>query len=149
MNAWRPGAPVNWDRPGELRTAGGLPAFVVETLGARSGDRRRAVLGYLEDGASGWLVMGSKGGAPRNPAWVHNLAAHPDATVVLPDGERVAVRAERLEGVDLDAAWRRIETEAPEYMAYRSGMRRQMPVIRLRRADQPATPGVMPRLPSA
>ena len=137
MSSWRPGDTVDWDRPGELWTRGGLHAFAVETLGARSGERRRAVLGYLEDGADGWLVMGSKGGAPRNPAWVHNLAAHPDAIVVLPGGERVAVRAEPLEGDDLAAAWRRIEAEAPEYAAYRSRMQRAMPVIRLRRAERP------------
>ena len=33
--AWRPGMPVQWERPGELWTAGGLDAFVLETIGAR------------------------------------------------------------------------------------------------------------------
>ena len=78
--AWRPGDPVDWDRPGELWTAGGLHAFVVETTGAKTGALRRAVLGYLEDGPDAWLVIGSKGGAPTNPAWVHNIAANASAT---------------------------------------------------------------------
>lgn len=132
---WRPGDPVDWERPGELWTAGGLHAFVVETMGARSGQPRRAVLGYVDDGPDGWLVMGSKGGAPRNPAWVHNLAAHPEATVVLADGRRVPVRAHRLEGAELDRAWARVADEAPEYEAYRSRTEREIPIIRLQRRD--------------
>ena len=95
---WRPGEAVDWDHPGELRTSGGLHAFGLETTGARTGSVRRAVLGYLEEGRDGWLVIGSKGGAPRHPAWVANLAARPDATVILADGSRVPVHAERLEG---------------------------------------------------
>ena len=136
---WQPGDPVDWDRPGELWTAGGLHSFVVESVGARTGRTRRAVLGYLEDGPDAWLVIGSKGGAPRNPAWVHNLEGEPDATVVLADGTRLPVRAERLTGADLDRAWGRIADEAPEYVAYRSRTKREIPVIRLR-ADRGADP---------
>lgn len=130
---WRPGDPVDWERPGELWTAGGLHSFVVESIGRQSGRTRRAVLGYLEEGPDAWLVIGSLGGAPRNPAWVHNLADNPDATVVLPDGARVPVSAERLAGEELDRAWERIAEEAPEYVAYRSRTKRPIPVIRLQR----------------
>lgn len=130
---WRPGDIVDWDRPGHLFTAGGLHAFVLESTGARSGDLRRAVLGYLDAEPDAWLVIGSKGGADRHPAWVHNLAKHPDATVVLADGERVSVHAARLSGDELDAAWERIAIDAPEYPVYRSRTSRAIPVIRLRR----------------
>lgn len=133
VNRWRPGDPVNWERPGLLFTAGGLHSFVLETTGARTGMLRHAVLGYLAEDSDAWLVIGSMGGADRNPAWVYNLAAHPDATVVLADGERIGVRAERLSGEELDRAWARVAVEAPEYVAYRSRTRRAMPVIRLRR----------------
>jgi deazaflavin-dependent oxidoreductase (nitroreductase family) len=128
---WRPGDPVNWEQPGELWTAGGLHAFVVESTGKHSGRIRRAVLGYLDEEPDGWLIIASKGGAPTNPAWVYNLADNPDATVVLPDGTRVPVRAERLAGEELDRAWARIAEEAPEYAAYRSRTKRAIPVIRL------------------
>jgi F420H(2)-dependent quinone reductase len=130
----RPGDPVDWERPGELWTAGGLHAFVVETKGARTGRTRRAILGYLEDGPGAWLIIGSKGGSPTNPAWVHNLATDEPATVVMADGTRVAVRGRRLSGDELDRAWERIAKEAPEYIAYRSKTQRSIPVIRLEAA---------------
>ena len=130
---WRPGDPVDWERPGELWTAGGLHSFVLDTIGARTGLVRHAVLGYLDDGSDAWLVIASKGGAPTNPAWVANLAARPDASVVLADGTRVPVHAERLEGDELEEAWRRIAEEAPEYPVYRSRTAREIPVIRLAR----------------
>ena len=134
--AWRPGDPVDWDRPGELWTAGGLHAFVVETTGARSGQLRRAVLGYLEDGPDAWLVMGSKGGAPTNPAWVHNIAANASATIVTADGTRIPVRGERLEGAAEELAWDRLATEAPEFVAYRTRTVRSIPIIRLERSSR-------------
>ncbi len=132
---WRPGDPVDWERPGELWTGGGLHAFVLETIGAQTGLVRHAVLGYLEEETDGWLVIGSKGGAPTNPAWVANLAAQPEATVVLADGTRVPVRAERLAGEELDRAWERIGEEAPEFPVYRSRTSREIPVIRLTRSQ--------------
>jgi len=128
---WRPGDPVDWERPGELWTAGGLHSFVLETIGARTGLVRHAVLGYLDEGSDGWLVIASKGGAPTNPAWVANLAAQPEATVVLADGTRVPVHAERLAVDELEQAWQRIADEAPEYPGYRSRTTREIPVIRL------------------
>jgi deazaflavin-dependent oxidoreductase (nitroreductase family) len=130
---WRPGDPFDLEHPGELWTGGGLHAFVLETTGAKSGLTRHAVLGYLDEGTDGWLIIASKGGAPTNPAWVANLAARPEATVIEADGTRVAVRAERLEGEDYDRAWERIGKEAPEYPVYRARTEREIPVIRLTR----------------
>ena len=75
------------------------------------------------------------GGAPTNPAWVHNLATNPSATVVLADGTRVPVRGERLQGADEEHAWERIATEAPEYVTYRSRTHRSIPIIRLERTE--------------
>src|SRR3990170_1123862 len=132
---WRPGDPVDWARPGELWTGGGLHSFVVETTGAQSGSTRRAILGYLEDGPDAWLIIGSKGGAPTDPAGVHNLEVNPAATVVMADGSRVPVHARRLEGEAEEQVWDRLGSEAPEYLAYRSKTDRPIPVIRLERAD--------------
>ena len=118
---------------GGARTGGGIATLVLETIGAKSGSIRPVLLGYLAEGDSAWLVMASLAGAARNPAWLHNLAAHPDATAVFDGDRRVDVRAESVAGDELTAAWERIAREAPEYDAYRSKTDREIAVVRLRR----------------
>jgi deazaflavin-dependent oxidoreductase (nitroreductase family) len=119
-------------RRGGARTQGGLPALLLETTGAKSGETRHAVLGYLEDGPDAWLVIAALAGAARHPAWMYNLARQPDAVVEFKGGRRVDVRAETLEGDQLAAAWARIGVDAPEFVGYRSKTDRELPVVRLR-----------------
>jgi deazaflavin-dependent oxidoreductase (nitroreductase family) len=120
-------------RQGGARTRGGVQSLVLETQGAKSGQMREAVLGYIEEDLDAWLVIASAIGASRHPSWLHNLAKRPDATAEFGDGRRVEVRAETLDGPDLDRAWERIGVDAPEYVKYRSKTDRAIPVIRLRR----------------
>ena len=119
------------------RTQGGLHAFVLETSGAKTGEVRRAVLGYIEEADDSWLVIASAVGAARHPAWLHNLAKTPEAIVEFGNGRRVDVRAETLFDRDLAEAWRRIGSEAPEYIKYRSKTDRAIPVVRLRARTAP------------
>jgi deazaflavin-dependent oxidoreductase (nitroreductase family) len=114
-------------------TQGGLHAVVLETTGAKSGEPRNAMLGYVEESDSSWLVIASLAGAARHPAWLYNLAKQPEATIEFGDGRRVPVHAETLGGEDLEAAWARIGVEAPEYVKYRTKTDREIPVVRLRR----------------
>jgi deazaflavin-dependent oxidoreductase (nitroreductase family) len=114
------------------RTQGGVPALMLETIGAKSGDVRHAMLGFVEDGPGAWLVVASLAGAARNPAWLYNLARNARATIEFGDGRRVPVEATTLSGPELEAAWRKLAIEAPEYTKYRSQTDRPIPVVRLR-----------------
>lgn len=118
------------------RTQGGAPTLMLETIGARSGERRLAMLGFVEDGPGSWLVIASLAGSERNPAWLHNLAKHPAAIIELAGGRRVAVTATSLEGPELDAAWKKVAVEAPEYAKYLEVTDRKMQIIRLREAGE-------------
>ena len=120
-------------RRGGMRTQSGISTLLLETLGARSGQPRHAALGYLEAGPESWLVIASMAGAAHHPAWLYNLAKQPEATIELADGRRVPVRAESLEGQNLEDAWARIAREVPEYAKYRTKTDREIPVLRLRR----------------
>jgi deazaflavin-dependent oxidoreductase (nitroreductase family) len=120
-------------RRGGARTQGGIETLMLETVGAKSGEPRQAVLGFLAEGTDAWLVIASLAGAARNPDWLHNLAARPDATIELETGERIDVRAETLDGADLAAAWQRLQREAPEFPKYRAKTDREIPIVRLRR----------------
>ena len=120
-------------RPGGLRTQGGLPTLLLETVGARSGKLRQSALGYLEAADGSWLVIASAAGAAHHPAWLYNLAKLPDATIQFKDGRRVPVVAETLAGAELKDAWARLATDGPEYVKYRSKTDREIPIVRLRR----------------
>lgn len=70
----------------------GLPSLLLlDHRGARSGTLRTTPLVYMPEG-DGFLVVASKGGHPRHPAWLHNLRAHPEAEVQV-GSTRVKVRA--------------------------------------------------------
>lgn len=73
-------------------TAPGLPTMLLlEHTGAKSGMKRTSPLLYFRDGRD-LVLVASKGGFPKHPAWFHNLRAHPDTTVQV-GREKRAVRA--------------------------------------------------------
>jgi deazaflavin-dependent oxidoreductase (nitroreductase family) len=62
-------------------TGPGLPAMLLlDHVGAKSGTKRTAPLLYFKDGDD-LVIVASKGGYPKHPAWFHNLKANPDTTV--------------------------------------------------------------------
>src|SRR5436309_15929569 len=58
----------------------GLPVIIVTHIGNKTGAIRKTPLMRVKDGGS-YVLVGSQGGAPRNPAWVHNLRMNPDVEV--------------------------------------------------------------------
>src|SRR5579859_520472 len=72
--------------------------LMLTTIGARSGEPRQSTLGYFPDGSDGWLIIGSAGGAAKNPAWIYNLAKHPDQVWVEIGNRKVKVTPETLKG---------------------------------------------------
>src|SRR6516164_9999841 len=74
------------------------PIVLLTTTGAKSGQKRTNPLAALVDGDR-LYVFGSKGGAPVNPGWYHNLVAHPSVEVEYGD-ERFGAEAIVLEGAE-------------------------------------------------
>src|SRR5258708_39266967 len=62
------------------RFPGSPPVLLLDHVGARSASRRTSPLVYARDGDN-FVLVASKGGYPKNPAWFHNLVANPDTTV--------------------------------------------------------------------
>src|SRR6478609_9575498 len=56
----------------------GRPLLYLSTVGAKSGQRRTAVVMPFPEGDDAWLIVASANGAAGHPAWLYNLAAHPD-----------------------------------------------------------------------
>ena len=77
--------------------------FRLHTIGRRSGARRAAILGYIDDGEN-LVTLAANAMAPNAPAWWLNLEAKPEATVDLPSGTR-RVRARAAIGTERERLW--------------------------------------------
>ncbi|MFG1806807.1 nitroreductase family deazaflavin-dependent oxidoreductase [Streptomyces sp. NPDC049040] len=107
----------------------GAPLLLLHSIGARTGRKFVKPMMYLRDGDR-YLVFASKGGAPENPAWYHNLVANPDVEIEVGD-ETVAVRAEVLTGEERDRKYAEQAALYPGFADYQSKTTRVIPVVAL------------------
>jgi deazaflavin-dependent oxidoreductase (nitroreductase family) len=112
----------------------GRPVLILTTVGAKSGERRETPLVYSRD-VDHLVVIASKGGAPTNPAWYHNLVAKPDVTLEVL-GERFDARARVTEGEERDRLFRNQADEMPGFHEYQQKTTRRIPVVVLERATE-------------
>ncbi len=113
---------------GRLRVALGQPILLLHARGAKSGQPRTTPLLYCARGDQ-IILVASKAGADHNPAWYHNLVAHPEIDVEIA-GRRRAVRAREAQGEERDELWRFANDIYNGYEVYatRAGGR-QIPVM--------------------
>jgi deazaflavin-dependent oxidoreductase (nitroreductase family) len=76
--------------------------------------------------------MASKAGSPTNPAWYHNLMAHPTATVEVAN-ERFEVSHRSVDGEERNRLWDRLIAQWPMAADYQRATTRRIPVILLER----------------
>lgn len=107
----------------------GVLNVIVITTGARTGRRREVPLFAFEDGPN-LVIIGSNAGSDREPAWVGNLRATPDARVLVGREER-PVRARETQGAERARLWSLAATGYPGYESYARWAHRQIPVIAL------------------
>jgi deazaflavin-dependent oxidoreductase (nitroreductase family) len=130
---------VNKLAAGRIRRKGGFMGFnalILTTVGRKSGAERTNPVGWFPGKDGSWLIVASAAGAPGNPAWYYNIAAHPDRVQIEVEGRKVAVAAEQLHGAERTEAWDQIVAAAPRFGGYQQKTDRELPVIRLvRRPD--------------
>ena len=122
----------------EFRSSGGKVGgrfadtlLLLSTTGAKSGQRRTNPLVYLRDGDR-WLVFASKGGAPNNPDWYHNLVKNPEVSVEV-GAEVFEAVAVVLAGEERDSIYARQALLYPTFAEYQSNTKRKIPVVALTR----------------
>ena len=109
-----------------------MPCVIVVNRGARSGQLHKTPLMRVEHGGS-YLAVGSKGGAPKNPSWVHNLRANPEVEVW--DGPtRGDFTVRELAGSERETWWKRAVEAFPPYAEYQQKTERVIPVFLLEQA---------------
>ena len=106
----------------------GLPCIIVTHTGNKTGSIRKTPLMRVKDGDS-YVLVASKGGAPKNPEWVYNLRTDPD--VELRDATEVqAMRVREVADADERARVWALAVEAfPPYEEYRNKTSRTIPVF--------------------
>jgi deazaflavin-dependent oxidoreductase (nitroreductase family) len=107
----------------------GMPLLLLHHTGARSGEQRVNPVAYVADDGR-YAIIASKGGAPENPAWYHNLKANPDATIEA-GTETIAVRASEPAREERDRLYRAMAEQTPQFGEYERQTDRVIPVILL------------------
>jgi deazaflavin-dependent oxidoreductase (nitroreductase family) len=118
-------------RTNEGRVGGmfeGHPLLLLHHTGAKTGTERVNPLAYqpLDDGKL--AIFGSKGGAPTNPDWIHNLKANPKVRVEV-GTDTLDVVARIAEGGEREEIWERQKQLMPGFADYEKKTSRQIPVV--------------------
>lgn len=133
--------PSSWEESliADLRANGGRPSagplaghplLIMTSTGASSGLARRAILTYSRDG-SDYIVAGTKGGAPTDPAWVANLRANPAVRIEV-DNRSFTTAAEVItSGPERDRLWAQHVRDLPWFAPYPEQSGRVIPMVRL------------------
>jgi F420H(2)-dependent quinone reductase len=110
----------------------GLPIIVITTRGNKSGKLRKTALMRVEHEGE-YALVGSLGGAPKNPVWVYNLEADPQS-VTLQDGpEPFLVDVRKIDGEERAQWWERAVAAFPPYADYQAKTERVIPVYLAKR----------------
>lgn len=118
-------------RGGTIVAPEGFTLLLLHTRGARTGAERVNPLAYLPL-EGGWAVFAAHAGAPRNPAWFHNVVAHPE-TIIEMGTETIPVRARVATGEERERIWARQKAFYPRFARYEKQTTREIPVVVLER----------------
>jgi deazaflavin-dependent oxidoreductase (nitroreductase family) len=115
----------------------GAQLVLLTTTGARTGAIRVNPLASLITDDGRLFVFASKGGAPENPDWFHNLQSHSEVGVEL-GREKFTALATPLTGPERDRIFALQKEKMPAFAGYEKATSRVIPVVELRRQDRPS-----------
>jgi len=119
------------------RASGGLighhipfapPTLLLTHVGAKSGQKRISPLTYTKGDGDDLILVASKGGYPKNPAWFHNLKAHPDTEVQVGRAHRM-VHARVATPEERERLWPRVVDTYGGYADYQERTDRVIPLV--------------------
>jgi deazaflavin-dependent oxidoreductase (nitroreductase family) len=113
------------------RFPGAPPMLLLDHVGAKSGTKRTSPLVYVRDGDD-LVLVASKGGNPKNPAWFHNLKANPETTVQI-GSEKRPVRARVATDEERKRLWPKAVETYGGYKEYQERTERKIPLVILER----------------
>jgi deazaflavin-dependent oxidoreductase (nitroreductase family) len=109
----------------------GAAILLLTTRGRTSGELHTTPLIHRTDDGR-WVIVASRGGAPRNPSWFENLQADPEAAIQV-RAETIPVRADTATGEERERLWSLMTEVWPAYDDYQARTEREIPVVVLTR----------------
>jgi deazaflavin-dependent oxidoreductase (nitroreductase family) len=115
----------------------GMPMLELTTVGRTSGEKRSTMLSSpLQEGGT-IVVVASRGGDDRHPAWYLNLVANPEVDVTFKGDPPQHMRARVASAAERSRLWPLITRDHPNYAGYQKKTEREIPVVLLQPADAP------------
>jgi deazaflavin-dependent oxidoreductase (nitroreductase family) len=114
----------------DFSAAGGssdTPCLILKTTGRKSGEAKMLPLIYGKDGGN-FVIVASKGGAPKHPAWYLNLAANPEVEFQVAD-KKYRGAAKPAQGAERERLFAMMADVYPPYIAYKARTEREIPVV--------------------
>ena len=105
----------------------GAPVLLLHHTGRKSGQDRVSPLLYLDDGDD-LVVVGSKGGSHKHPAWFLNLREMPETTVEV-GGENRRVKVRVASAQEREKLWPRLVDLYSDYANYQERTEREIPLV--------------------
>jgi deazaflavin-dependent oxidoreductase (nitroreductase family) len=112
-------------------SAFGMPVIELTTTGARTGTPRTVMLTSPYHDESGYVIVASRGGDDRHPAWYHNLVAHPQVKAAIAGGPAQEMTATVLGPEERERVWAEIARRYRNYRGYQARTSRVIPLVRL------------------
>jgi F420H(2)-dependent quinone reductase len=109
------------------RFPGSPPMLLLEHTGAKTATRRTSPLVYMRDGEN-MILVASKGGYPKNPAWFHNLMANPDTSIQV-GARRRQVHARVADPEERRRLWPKVVEVYGGYEDYQRRTEREIPLV--------------------
>lgn len=137
MTDWDP-ADFEDDLIADIRAHGGAvttgrlagdPLLIMTSIGAKTGEHRRAILTFSRDGAD-YVVAGTAGGSPTDPSWLPNVRANQVVSVEA-EGRTFEATASVADAADRDRLWERHVATLPKFADYPAQTGRVIPMVRL------------------
>jgi deazaflavin-dependent oxidoreductase (nitroreductase family) len=110
----------------------GSKILLLTTKGRTTGEPRTTPLIYEDSGDGDYVIVASKGGAPKHPGWYRNLAKDPEVEVQV-QGDVFPANARTATGEERERLWKLAALQWPPYDDYQKKTDREIPVVMLER----------------
>jgi deazaflavin-dependent oxidoreductase (nitroreductase family) len=105
-----------------------VPSLLLTTTGRKSGEKFIFPLFYGDTSDGGYIIVASKGGAPKHPVWYLNLVANPEVEVQV-GTRKTKARARTVTGAERERLWEKALEFWPPYADYQKKTEREIPVV--------------------